>query len=74
MFDVPARLPRAAPRDPNVARALADDPKVTTTGRVRQVDPQADPVTRTFRVRVTIINPPSAMRLGAIIVVGFFFF
>ena len=74
VFDVPARLPRAAPRDPNVARALADDPKVTTTGRVRQVDPQADPVTRTFRVRVTIINPPSAMRLGATIVVGFFLF
>ena len=68
VFDVPARLLRTVPRDPNVTLALADDAKVTTTGRVRQVDPQADPVTRTFRVRVSIINPPSAMRLGATVV------
>jgi len=45
--------------------ALTDDPSVTTKGRVRQVDPQADPVTRTFKVRVSVNNPPSAMRLGA---------
>ena len=32
---------------------------------MRQVDPQADPVTRTFRVRVSLIDPPAAMRLGA---------
>jgi membrane fusion protein, multidrug efflux system len=68
VFDVPARLLRAAPRDPNVTLALTDDPKVTTTGRVRQVDPQADPITRTFRVRVGIVNPPGAMRLGATVV------
>ena len=28
-------------------------------------DPQADPITRTFRVRVSLIDPPSAMFLGA---------
>jgi len=32
---------------------------------VRQVDPQADPVTRTFKVRVAVNEPPAAMRLGA---------
>jgi RND family efflux transporter MFP subunit len=68
VFDVPARVLRAAPRDPNVTIALTDDPTVTTVGRVRQVDPQADPVTRTFRVRVTLSSPPSAMRLGATVV------
>ena len=42
-----------------------DDPSVTAKARVREVDPQADPVTRTFRVRVGLIDPPPAMRLGA---------
>ena len=64
VFDVPARLLRAAPRDARVDLALTDDPKVTAIGRVRQVDPQADPATRSFRVRVTILSPPSAMRLA----------
>ena len=64
VFDVPARLLRMAPRDARVDLALTDDPKVTAIGRVRQVDPQADPATRSFRVRVSILSPPSAMRLG----------
>ena len=32
---------------------------------MRQVDPQADPVTRTFKVRIAVNDPPAAMRLGA---------
>jgi len=44
---------------------LTDDPKIKTTGRVREVAPQADPVTRTFQVKVGLIDPPGAMRLGA---------
>jgi RND family efflux transporter MFP subunit len=67
LFDVPARLLRMAPRDSRVDLALADDPHVTAVGRVRQVDAQADPATRSFRVRVTILSPPPAMRLGDIV-------
>ncbi|WP_292533508.1 efflux RND transporter periplasmic adaptor subunit [Methylocystis sp.] len=67
VFDAPARLLRAAPRDARVDLALTDEPTVTAVGRVRQIDPQADPSMRTFRVRVTIIAPPPAMRLGATI-------
>ena len=44
---------------------LTDDPTVTATGRVREVSPQADPVTRTFQVKVGLTDPPDAMRLGA---------
>ena len=40
-------------------------PSVTATGRVREVSPQADPVTRTFQVKVGLTDPPEAMRLGA---------
>lgn len=64
VFDVPAQVLRTAPGDADVIIALTDDPSVTTKGRVRQVDPQADPVTRTFKVRVAINDPPPAMRLG----------
>jgi membrane fusion protein, multidrug efflux system len=65
VFDVPARVLNAAPRDTPVALSLTDDTSVAAMGRVRQVDPAADPNTRTFRVRVSIQSPPPAMRLGA---------
>jgi membrane fusion protein, multidrug efflux system len=65
VFDVPAQLLRTGWGDADVIIALTDDPAVTTRGSVRQVDPQADPITRTFRVRVTVNDPPPAMRLGA---------
>ena len=65
VFDVPAQLIRSAPRDPLVEIALTDDPTVKTTGRVREEAPLADPTTRTFQVKVGLIDPPAAMRLGA---------
>jgi len=65
VFDVPAQVIRSAPANPKIVVSLTDDPSVTAVGRVRQVDPQADPITRTFRVRVSLINPPPAMFLGA---------
>jgi RND family efflux transporter MFP subunit len=65
VFDVPAQVIRAAPSNPKVLVSLLDDPAITAEGRVRQVDPQADPITRTFRVRVGLIKPPPAMFLGA---------
>ena len=65
VFDVPEQLIRTAPRDPVVQIALTDDPKVTATGRVREVAPQADAATRTFQVKVGITDPPEAMRLGS---------
>ena len=38
---------------------------VRATGRVREVSPQADVATRTFQVKVGIINPPKEMPLGS---------
>lgn len=64
VFEVPAQALAAVPGDPQVEVSLAGDPAVTAQGRVREVAPQADPVTRTFRVRVGLIDPPAAMRLG----------
>jgi RND family efflux transporter MFP subunit len=65
VFDVPAQVIRSAPSDPRITVNLTDDPTVTATGRVREVAQQADPVTRTFAVKVGLNNPPPAMRLGA---------
>ncbi len=65
VFDVPAQVLRSAPSDPRVQVRLTDDPSVVADGRVREVAPQADPVTRTFAVRVGLTDPPVAMRLGA---------
>lgn len=66
VFDVPARVKQAAGGlDPEVAVTLASDPNVRAMGRVREISPQADPVTRTFLVRVGVTDPPDQMRLGS---------
>jgi membrane fusion protein, multidrug efflux system len=65
VFDVPGQVLRSAPHNPLIEVALTDDPTVTTVGRVREVSPQADPVTRTFEVKVGLTDPSAAMRLGA---------
>jgi RND family efflux transporter MFP subunit len=65
VFDAPEGLIRTGPRDPIVEITLNDDPQVTATGRIREVAPRADAATRTFRVKVGLIDPPEAMRLGS---------
>jgi len=68
VFDVPEPLIRNGPRDPMVEIALGNDAQVKATGRVREIAPQADSVTRTFQVKVGITDPPVPMRLGATVV------
>ena len=68
VFDVPSQVLRTAQGDTEISVRLTDDPKVTATGRVREVAPQADPVTRTFQVKVGLTDPPEAMRLGATVI------
>jgi membrane fusion protein, multidrug efflux system len=65
VFDVPAQLLRSAPTDAEITVHLAEDPSVTASGRVREVGEQADPVTRTFQVKVGLTDPPPEMRLGS---------
>ena len=51
--------------DGEVTVRLTERSERQAHGRVREVAPQADPVTRTFEVRVGLTDPPSAMLLGA---------
>ena len=57
VFDVPAQLVRSASTDPQVTVSLADDPKITAQGAFAQIAAQADPVTRTFEVKVGLTDP-----------------
>jgi RND family efflux transporter MFP subunit len=66
VFDAPARVKEAVGGlDPDVTVVLTSNPATRTTGRVREISPQADPVTRTFEVKVGLNDPPEAMRLGS---------
>lgn len=65
VFDVPGRLLREAPADPDITVRLTDDPSILAMGRVREVAPQADPATRTFEVKVGLTDSPAEMRLGS---------
>jgi RND family efflux transporter MFP subunit len=68
VFDVPERILRAASADKPIDVVLASDPSVRALARVREVSPQADPVTRTFKVRAGVADPPEAMRLGSTVI------
>lgn len=39
-------------------------PHVTLDGKVREIAPMADPVTRTYKVRISLIKPPPNVKLG----------
>jgi RND family efflux transporter MFP subunit len=69
VFDVPAQLIRAG-NPGEVEIYLPDNPAIRTTGRVREVSPQADPNTRTHQVKVGLADPPAGMLLGATVVGG----
>jgi RND family efflux transporter MFP subunit len=72
VFDVPAQLlmMRQFPRDPVVQITLTDNPAIKTTGRVREVAPQADPTTRLFPIKVGLNDAPGEMLLGATVTGG----
>lgn len=65
VFDVPSNLISRGSRDAVVDVVLSIDPSVAAVGRVREVAPQADAQTGTFRVRVGLKDAPAEMRLGS---------
>jgi RND family efflux transporter MFP subunit len=65
LFNVAESWLRGPPRNPVVEVTLLGNPSVKTEGHVREIAPTADPVTRTYAVRVSLPDAPQAMRLGA---------
>ncbi len=68
VFDVPADVLRAGSGDLAVSVSLPGEPGTIIPGRVREVAPQADPVTRSFQVRVGLADPPASWRLGTSVI------
>ncbi|MGE0023458.1 MAG: efflux RND transporter periplasmic adaptor subunit [Hyphomicrobium sp.] len=56
---------RQAGEKPAVVVNLLSSPGIVADGVVREVSPVADPTTRTYQVKVSLENPPVAMRFGA---------
>ena len=65
VFDFPPRVKDALTADTGIEVVSSTDPSVRAVGRVRETSPKADPVTRTFQVRVGLDDPPAALRLGS---------
>jgi len=69
VFDVPAQAMRdGLALGEHVEVWLADHPEIKAAGKVRQISPEADPVTRNYEVKVGLTNPPPGMFLGATVV------
>lgn len=49
--------------------SLELDPTIRVDGTVREIAPQADLVTRTHRIRISLLEPPDAFRLGTTVIV-----
>lgn len=64
IFEIPEEHVARMVPDTKTMVALGTDPAIQAEGRVREVAPAADAVTRTFRVKVGLTDPPPAFRLG----------
>jgi membrane fusion protein, multidrug efflux system len=67
VFDVPESSFFADVQGGPVSLAMVSDPDVTAVGNIREISPVVDPKSLTIRVKVTIHNPPPAMKLGSAI-------
>ncbi len=59
---------RTPPTNLTVEVSLLADPSVVAAGTVREVSPVADPVTRTYTVKVALKDPPAEFRLGSSVI------
>jgi RND family efflux transporter MFP subunit len=64
VFELPATALPFAPVNARMTVSVPGAAGGGATGLVREVDPTADPVTRTFTVRVGLSNPAATFRLG----------
>jgi RND family efflux transporter MFP subunit len=67
VFAVGEQAVARLPRDIVVHVSLQSNPKVTAEGHIREVSPTADPITGTYTMKVSLTDPPEAMRLGAVV-------
>jgi RND family efflux transporter MFP subunit len=64
VFDVSESRVEDVRGNPSVQITLQSVKAPVLAGRVREVSPSADPVTRTYQVKTTILSPPPTLQLG----------
>ncbi len=69
VFDVPDAIATALPPAAAFNVVWELNPSFNATGHVREVAPEADPTTRTRRVRLTLDKPPDVFLLGTTVLV-----
>lgn len=65
VFDIPTELAQRLSDDISFRVSAELMPNVSTTGRIRELAPQADANTRTRRVRLRLDEMPQMLRLGS---------
>ncbi len=67
VVDIPGELVGSLSIGSPFTVRLQIDPGIEAEGKVREIAPQSDALTRTNRVRILLKSPPDAFRLGALI-------
>ncbi|MCW4116978.1 efflux RND transporter periplasmic adaptor subunit [Aurantimonas sp. MSK8Z-1] len=67
VVDIPSELIDTVEAGAPFTILLQTDPSITAQGKVREVAPEADALTRSNRVRILLDAPPAAFRLGTLI-------
>ncbi|WP_137131014.1 efflux RND transporter periplasmic adaptor subunit [Rhizobium sp. FY34] len=71
VVDVPEALLTPIRSAPDVTVELQLDPTISTSGTLREIAPEADATTRTYRVKIAIDKAPPSFRLGSVATVRF---
>ncbi len=67
VFNIYESLLSEPPQDRTVEVSLLDNPKIKTTGTVREITPAVSAQTGTVQVKVTLSELPEGMRLGSVV-------
>ncbi|WP_407528811.1 efflux RND transporter periplasmic adaptor subunit [Methylobacterium oryzisoli] len=68
VFLVSESLLAQPPGSPEVEITLQSDPRVRTTGTVREISPSVDPASGGVRVKIGLKSVPPGMSLGAVVI------
>lgn len=69
--DVPESLLGLIRATPKIAVELQLDPAATVPGTLREIAPEADAITRTYRIKIAVDSAPKSFRLGSVVTVRF---
>lgn len=68
VFDLPADLLERLPAETGLRIHAELEPGIATSGQIRELAPQADPITRTRRARLALKKAPREFHLGTSVV------